>query len=94
MYNEFNDKYGVNVYTQFKHYKNSYKPKLKSVLDCVERHLSMLDELFVLACKIYGRDYNSFLQDIVRAEKDPDAIERKKQAIKESKKKMKEQKEL
>jgi prophage antirepressor-like protein len=61
-YSEFEKKYHVNLSVRLQNSQNKFKPKLKNLLDVIDRDLNMISEAYELCCKLFETDVKELVK--------------------------------
>ena len=61
-YSEFEKKYHVNLSVRLQNSQNKFKPKLKNLIDVIDRDLNMISEAYELCCKLFETDVKELVK--------------------------------
>lgn len=64
LYREFDNKYHIRVYSRMETYNKHNKPKCKNRVDCIDKVMGKLPELYEIACKLYENDVKELVQEM------------------------------
>lgn len=64
LYRQFEMKYHINLKHRYETYNSEHKPKMKNVLDYVDRVMGKVPELYEIACKLYENDVKELAEQI------------------------------
>ena len=56
LYNEFEEKYHVNLSVRFENNKDAFKPRLRNKVDLIDRQMNMIPQLYEICCKLFESD--------------------------------------
>lgn len=63
LYEEFANKYHLNLGARFDKYKDEFKPKLKNNIDLIDRQMNMIPQLYEICCKFFENDVKALIKE-------------------------------